>query len=64
MSFKKCKYRNDCKFYDGDSVCCTFLNKICRYAKHYNIMERLTDIHLSPKGIEGCLDNLPREIKS
>lgn len=63
MSFEKCKYRIDCRFYDQDAICCTYLNKLCVYGKHYERMERLADVHLSPKGIERCLTDLKDDLK-
>lgn len=57
MTYDKCLYRDTCRKYDKDSICCTFLNKKCIYANHYKRMEELAKVNLSPKGIEGCLDD-------
>ena len=35
MTFDKCEYRSECKHYDKDAICCTFLYKLCSYGKHY-----------------------------
>ena len=57
MTYEKCKYLDECKYADRDSICCTFLNKICRFGSHYKKMEDLVRCNLSPKGIEGCLSD-------
>ena len=31
--YKKCEYCKECKNYDHDSICCTFLYELCLYRK-------------------------------
>lgn len=59
MTFQKCEYRSQCKHYDKDSICCTFLNKICRYQVHYKKMEQISleRVEFRVTGIEGCLND-------
>ena len=45
MSEYNCPYKRECQAYDRDSICCTFLFKLCKYgkiitAKHEKIREQ------------------------
>jgi hypothetical protein len=57
MSYHKCKYKDTCEAYQRDSIKCQFADKICLHRIDLEEMERLTDVHLSPKGIEECLSD-------
>jgi hypothetical protein len=57
MSYEKCKYKDECSSYQQDSLKCQFFMKPCLHRIGLEQLEELTDVHLSPKGIEGCLDD-------
>lgn len=54
-TYHVCKYKNTCTSYQRDSIKCQFADKICLHRIGIEEMERLTDVHISPKGIENCL---------
>jgi hypothetical protein len=57
MNYHKCKYKDECPSYQRDSMKCQFAEKLCLHRIGIEEMERLTDVHLSPKGIERCLSD-------
>lgn len=56
MSYQKCKYKDECPSYQRDNIKCQFAMKLCLHRIGLEEIEGLTDVHLSPSGIEGCLD--------
>lgn len=57
-TYHKCKYKDECQNYQKDRIVCQFADKYCLRRIGIEQMERLTDVHLSPKGIENCLSDL------